>query len=67
MLNGKKIVVVMPAYNAEQTLRCTYEEIPHAIVDDVILVDDKSSDATAQVSKELGISTILHDHNLGYG
>ncbi|RKZ82736.1 MAG: glycosyltransferase family 2 protein, partial [Candidatus Parabeggiatoa sp. nov. 1] len=41
--------------------------IPHAIVDDVILVDDKSSDATAQVSKELGISTILHDHNLGYG
>ena len=67
MLNGKKIVVVMPAYNAEHTLRRTYEEIPHGIVDDVILVDDKSRDATAQISKSLGISTILHDHNLGYG
>jgi glycosyltransferase involved in cell wall biosynthesis len=67
MLNGKKIVVVMPAYNAERTLRRTYEEIPHEIVDDVILVDDKSSDATAQLSKSLGISTILHTQNLGYG
>jgi glycosyltransferase involved in cell wall biosynthesis len=67
MHNGKKIVIVMPAYNAERTLRRTYEEIPHDIVDEVILVDDKSGDATAQVSKSLGISTILHKHNLGYG
>ncbi len=67
MHNGKKIVVVMPAYNAARTLQRTYEEIPHDIVDEVILVDDKSSDATAQISKSLGISTILHDQNLGYG
>lgn len=67
MLNGKKIVVVMPAYNAERTVRQTYAEIPHEIVDAVILVDDRSSDATAQVSKSLGIHTILHTHNLGYG
>jgi glycosyltransferase involved in cell wall biosynthesis len=67
MHNGKKIVVVMPAYNAERTLRRTYDEIPHDIVDEIILVDDKSGDATAQLSKSLGISTILHDHNLGYG
>jgi glycosyltransferase involved in cell wall biosynthesis len=67
MHNGKKIVIVMPAYNAEHTLRRTYDEIPHDIVDEVILVDDKSGDATAQLSKSLGISTILHDHNLGYG
>lgn len=67
MLNGKKIIVVMPAYNAERTLRRTYEEIPHAIVDEVILVDDKSSDATAQISESLGIQTILHSKNLGYG
>lgn len=57
----------MPAYNAEKTLRSTYEEIPHDIVDDVILVDDKSSDNTAKVSHSLGISTILHRENLGYG
>lgn len=67
MHNGKKIIVVMPAYNAEQTLLRTYEEIPHAIVDEVILVDDKSGDATPQLSKSLGISTIVHDQNLGYG
>jgi len=67
MLNGKKIIVVMPAYNAERTLRRTYEEIPHAIVDEVILVDDKSSDATVEVSESLGIQTILHLKNLGYG
>lgn len=57
----------MPAYNAELTLQRTYEEIPHEIVDEVILVDDKSSDATAKLSESLGISTILHDKNLGYG
>jgi glycosyltransferase involved in cell wall biosynthesis len=67
MLNGKKIVVVMPAYNAARTLQRTYEEIPHAIVDDIILVDDQSHDATVEVSKSLGISTVLHTQNLGYG
>lgn len=67
MLNGKKIVVVMPAYNAERTLRRTYEEIPHHLVDEVILVDDKSRDATVQLSNSLGIKTVLHTRNLGYG
>jgi glycosyltransferase involved in cell wall biosynthesis len=67
MLNGKKIIVVMPAYNAARTLHRTYEEIPHQVVDEVILVDDKSIDATVVVSKSLGIQTILHTRNLGYG
>lgn len=57
----------MPAYNAEMTLRKTYGEIPHDIVDEVILTDDASSDRTAQVSKSLGIKTIVHTKNLGYG
>ncbi len=67
MLKGKKIIVVMPAYNAEPTLRQTYAEIPQDIVDEVILVDDKSSDATVTISKSLGIHTVLHSENLGYG
>jgi len=67
MLNGKKVVIVMPAYNAEQTLRRTYAEIPHEIVDDIVLVDDASQDHTARVSKELGINTIVHEQNTGYG
>lgn len=67
MLNGKKVVIVMPAYNAEQTLRKTYAEIPHHIVDDIILVDDASQDHTARVSRELGINTIVHEQNTGYG
>jgi glycosyltransferase involved in cell wall biosynthesis len=67
MLKGKKIVVVMPAYNAESTLRQTYAEIPHDIVDEVILVDDKSNDATVTISESLGIHTVLHSQNLGYG
>jgi glycosyltransferase involved in cell wall biosynthesis len=67
MLNDKKIVVVMPAYNAEQTLRKTYAEIPHDIVDDIILVDDASQDHTTHVSEELGIKTIVHEQNTGYG
>ncbi len=67
MLNGKKLIVIMPAYNAEKTLRKTYDEIPLDIVDDTILVDDRSADNTVALSKELGISTILHTENLGYG
>jgi glycosyltransferase involved in cell wall biosynthesis len=67
MLKDKKIIVVMPAYNAEATLRQTYAEIPHDIVDEVILVDDKSNDATVHISESLGIHTVLHPQNLGYG
>lgn len=67
MINGKKVVVVMPAYNAEQTLRRTFDEIPHDIVDDYVLVDDASQDHTARVSRELGINTIVHPQNRGYG
>lgn len=68
MINNKKIVVVMPAYNAESTLEKTYAEIPMNIVDDVILVDDHSQDATVERAKELGIRHIVkHDNNKGYG
>ena len=51
MIHGKRITVIMPAYNAEKTLRKTYEEIPHDVVDDIILTDDASQDETVQVSK----------------
>jgi glycosyltransferase involved in cell wall biosynthesis len=67
MLHQKKIAVVMPAYNAERTIRRTYEELPHDVVDLVILTDDASRDATAEISRELGIVTHVHDHNRGYG
>src|SRR5208337_3615741 len=67
MLNGKKIVVVMPAYNAEKTLKDTYNDIPFEIVDDVILVDDASRDRTSEVARNMGIHTIVHENNLGYG
>jgi glycosyltransferase involved in cell wall biosynthesis len=60
-LNGKKIVVVMPAFNAERTLRSTYEAIPHEVVDEIVLTDDASGDATAAAAKALGIRTIVHD------
>jgi len=68
MLNQKKIVVVLPAYNAEHTLEQTYAEIPLDIVDEVVLVDDASSDKTVTVAEELGIKHIItHKHNKGYG
>lgn len=67
MLAGKKIIAVMPAYNAELTLEQTYRDMPHDIVDEVILVDDCSTDATAAMAKRLGIVTIVHEKNLGYG
>ncbi|NNE07501.1 MAG: glycosyltransferase family 2 protein [Gemmatimonadetes bacterium] len=67
MLNGRKLAVVLPAYNAAKTLRATYDRIPHDIVDTVILTDDASSDATASLSESLGILTIVHDENRGYG
>ena len=67
MLNNKKICVVMPGYNAEHTVKKTYEEIPKDIVDDVILVDDSSSDRTAEIARSLGIHTLVHPKNRGYG
>lgn len=67
MLNGKKIVVVLPAYNAETTLRRTVQEIDRDIVDDILLVDDCSTDNTAVEAKQLGIPVIRHDANRGYG
>lgn len=67
MINGKKIVVIMPAYNAEKTLEMTFSEIYHDFVDEVILVDDNSKDNTIEISKKLNITTILHDKNMGYG
>ena len=67
MLNEKRVVVVLPAYNAEATLLSTYNEIPMNVVDDVILVDDNSTDQTVQLAKQLGIFTIVHPENRGYG
>lgn len=68
MINGKKIIVVMPAYNAEKTLEQTYREIPFDIVDEVILTDDKSKDHTIEKARELGIKEIqIHQQNKGYG
>lgn len=66
MLNGKRIAVVMPAYNAEKTLRVTVDELPE-IVDIRILVDDFSSDRTVEVARELGLVHFVHDKNYGYG
>lgn len=67
MLNGKKIAVVLPAYNAAKTLEMTYSEIPFEFVDEIILVDDASRDDTAEVARRLGIRTIVHEQNKGYG
>lgn len=68
MINGKKIIVVLPAYNAAKTIRKTYNEIDHSLVDAVILCDDNSKDNTVEIGVELGIDHILvHDTNKGYG
>jgi len=67
MVRDKKVVVVLPAYNAEKTLERTYREIPLDTVDDVILVDDASRDATASIAAGLNLSLIVHPSNLGYG
>ena len=67
MLNGKRIVVVMPAYNAGKTLKRTFDEIPRDIVDDILLTDDKSADNTVELARTLGIKVFVHDKNLGYG
>jgi len=67
MINNKRVAVVMPAYNAEKTLKQTYEEVPKDVVDEVILTDDGSHDDTARISRELGITTFVHEENRGYG
>jgi glycosyltransferase involved in cell wall biosynthesis len=68
MIKDKKLVIVLPAYNAAATLEKTYAEIPHDIVDDIILVDDASHDNTANIAKQLGIKHVIeHEKNLGYG
>lgn len=67
MLLNKKITVILPAYNAAQTLKRTFDELPHDIVDDIILTDDASSDNTVEIAQQLGIHTIRHQNNLGYG
>jgi len=67
MIHQKKVIVVMPAYNAAKTVSETYAEIPKDIVDEVILVDDASKDETVRVAQALGIKTIVHQKNRGYG
>ena len=67
MINGEKIFVVLPAYNAQSTLEQTYKEIPLDIIDGVLLVDDGSADETVSLAKKLGIETISHNRNYGYG
>jgi len=67
MLNQKKIVVVMPTYNAAVTLHQTYDELPLDIVDEVILVDDGSSDGTVELASKMGLTVFQHRRNQGYG
>lgn len=68
MYKGKKVIVVLPAYNASATLEKTYREIPHDLVDEVVLCDDASKDNTAELAFEIGIKhVIVHPNNRGYG
>jgi len=67
MIAGRRVTIVLPAYNAAKTLKQTYQEIPRDIVDDILLVDDASQDATLAVAKSLGIKSIRHERNRGYG
>lgn len=67
MLEGKKIIVVMPAYNAEKTLLKTYNDIPLGIVDEVLVTDDFSTDKTVELGNKIGLPVYTHKRNLGYG
>ncbi|OIO10370.1 MAG: glycosyl transferase family 2 [Elusimicrobia bacterium CG1_02_63_36] len=66
-VKGKKVIAVLPAYNAQATLGKTIDAIPKEVVDEIILVDDNSTDGTAALSRKLGLVTIVHDKNRGYG
>ena len=63
----QRIVVVMPAYNAARTLKLTYDDLPHEIIDNIILVDDGSKDATVGIARSLNLRIFIHDRNRGYG
>ena len=65
--DGKRVIVVMPAYNAAKTLERTYADIPHELVHQIILVDDVSHDETVDIAKSLGLDVLIHRQNLGYG
>lgn len=67
MINGKRVVVVMPAYNAARTLERTVAEVPPGVVDEFVLVDDASRDSTVQVAERMGLPHIVHTTNRGYG
>jgi glycosyltransferase involved in cell wall biosynthesis len=66
-MGKNKVVVVMPAYNAESTLENTVNDIPEGVVDEIILVDDASKDNTVEIARKLGLTVIVHDKNMGYG
>lgn len=67
MINGLRVAVIMPAYNAAKTLQRTVDDLPKELIDDIILTDDFSKDDTVRISRELGITTIVHECNKGYG
>lgn len=67
MFHGKKVVVVMPAYNAARTIEQTYRGVPLDLVDDVVVTDDASNDDTVEIARRLGLRTLVHDRNRGYG
>ena len=67
MERSKKVIVVMPAYNAEKTLERTLDDIPREWVDDIILVDDASRDGTVELARKLGLRVFVHEKNRGYG
>ena len=67
MIGQQKVVVIMPAYNAEKTLLKTYKDVPRDIVDEVILTDDFSSDRTVEIARRLDLTLLVHDENRGYG
>ena len=67
MLYGKRVVVVLPAYNAARTLEKTVQEIPTDIVDEILLIDDNSKDETVKFAQRLGLRVFLHEKNFGYG
>lgn len=67
MLEREKVIVVMPAYNAAETLEKTYNDLPREIVDEIILVDDVSQDETVEIARRLGLKVIIHVQNTGYG